>query len=290
MGVGNVKKQADLISYEYEEELWDKNILDEDTPDKLCNTVLFLLGINLALHGVEEHYLLRRDVPAWDSQLSFERDDSNKRCLVYREDTCTKSNDGGITSMRKDRKIVWIYPSENIERCPVWLVDKYLSLCPPYYRKENFYLQSKQKVNPVQWYAEQVVGSQTLSKVVKKLLSDAKIDGYFTNHSLRRSVPTHLFQAGVERKLVKEVTGHRSDALDCYQITTNDQRRNISSIIAKRPSTSSVGVPQSVKNSVELKKVSHMTRSQGKMKRMIVKVWSRIVLVEVCEDLIRLLK
>ena len=33
--IGNVKKQADLISYEYEETMWQKGILGEDMPQKL---------------------------------------------------------------------------------------------------------------------------------------------------------------------------------------------------------------------------------------------------------------
>ena len=172
MGVGTVKRQAEFISYEYEEELWDKGLLGEDTPEKLRNTVLYLLGIHLALCGVEEHYLLRRQMPNRDSQLSFKRDSKRVHCLVYSEDTCTKNNDGGLAHMRHERKIVWVYPSENIDRCPVRLVDKYISLCPPFYKKANFYLQSKMKTNPSQWYTTKVVGSNTLGKMVKQLLSE----------------------------------------------------------------------------------------------------------------------
>ena len=36
----------------------------------------------------------------------------------------------------------------------------------------------------------------------------------------------------MDRKLVKEVTGHRSDAIDCYQITSDEQRQKLSEIIA----------------------------------------------------------
>ena len=102
MGVGMVKKQAEYISYEFEEELWEKNILGEDTPDKLRDTVLFLIGINIALRGVDEHYLLCRDMPDRPSQLSFKRDSQGIRCLVYTEDTCTKSNNGGLDHMRRE--------------------------------------------------------------------------------------------------------------------------------------------------------------------------------------------
>ena len=85
------------------------------------------------------------------SQLTFERDGNGVRCLVYREDTSTKTNDGGLKQMRKERKVVWVYPNtENITRCPVHLVDKYISLCPAYFKKANFYLQSLQNTNPAQ--------------------------------------------------------------------------------------------------------------------------------------------
>ena len=174
-------------------------------------------------------------MPDRDSQLLFQRDSKGVCCLVYSEDTCTKSNDGGLAQMRNNRKIVWVYPSDNVERCSVCLVDKYISLCPCYFKKSNFYLQSKQRLNLAQWYSEQVVGSNSLGKVVKQLLSDAKIDGYFTNLSLKRSAPTRLFQAGVKCKLVKEVTEYRSDAVDSYQITSEDQHCNLSEIIAKKP-------------------------------------------------------
>ena len=72
-------------------------------------------------------------------------------------------------------------------------------------------------------------------KVVKTLIKDAGIPGYFTNHSTRRTGGTRLFRVGVQRKLVKEETGHRSDAIDKYQITSDKQREMLSAIIARRP-------------------------------------------------------
>ena len=129
--------------------------------------------------------------------------------------------------------MVWIYPSSDINRCPVRLVYKYLSLCPEVKKKLNFYLQSLSHTNPAQWYSDQVIGINSIRKVVKNLLSSAEIDGYFTNHSLRRTSSTRMFQAGIDRKIVKEVTGHRPDAIDKYQITSDLQRRQVSEVIAK---------------------------------------------------------
>ena len=44
-------------SLEFEEKLWSDNILGEDSPDKLCSTVLYLLGVNCALRAGDKHYV-----------------------------------------------------------------------------------------------------------------------------------------------------------------------------------------------------------------------------------------
>ena len=232
LNIGMVPKQAQYISYEFENKLWDKGILGEDCPDRLRNTVLFLLGVNLALRAGDEHYNLRRDAPGLPSQLSFERNSKGQRCLVYREDSVTKTNSGGLKDYKKEHKVVWVHPSENSVRCPVRLVDKYISLCPDVKKKMNFYLQSLSKTTPAQWYSDKVVGINTIRKVVRNLLSSADIDGYFTDHSLRRTSSTQMFQAGIDRKIVKEITGHKSDALDKYQVTSEDQLANVSKVIS----------------------------------------------------------
>ena len=112
--IGTVTRQAQLISYEHESKLWDDGILGEETPDQLRDTVLFLLGINLALRAGDEHYHLRRDSNDKKSQLVFERNQVGDRCLVYYEDTCTKTNDGGLKHMHKECKIVWIFQTKRM--------------------------------------------------------------------------------------------------------------------------------------------------------------------------------
>ena len=99
--------------------MWEKGFLGEDTPDKLRISVLFLIGINVYLSAIEEHYYLRRSSSSECSQLSFETDSNGVRCLVYREDTVSKTHDGGLKDMRSDRKVVWVYPNDDRNCCPV---------------------------------------------------------------------------------------------------------------------------------------------------------------------------
>ena len=174
-------------------------------------------------------------MPDQKSQLSFVMNPKGKKCVLYQEDFVTKTQDGGLKDMRRDRKTVWIYPNENdVNCCPVRLLQKYISLCPEYHRKPNFYLQSPQKPTPMQWYGEQVVGKCTIAKVVQSLMKTAGIEGFFTNHSARHTGGTCLFRAGVQRKLIKESTGHTSDTVDKYQITSDEQRELMSKVIAGR--------------------------------------------------------
>ena len=232
--IGTVKRQAEMLTFKHEQAMWDKGFLGESNPTLLRDTVIFLLGIYAGLRAGDEHCNLRRDTTDLASQISFKRNDAGVRCAVYTEDCTTKTNDGGINSMRKDRKIVWIYPSSNKVRCPVRILDKYVSLLPQVKpnRKSNFYLRSLERFTPAQWYGEQVVGLNSIRKVIETLAENSGLEGFFTNHSLRRTGITRLFQAGVDRKLVKEFSGHSSDAVDAYQITSHDQRKAISAVIS----------------------------------------------------------
>ena len=54
-----VKRQVQVITYEFEEKMWQEGILGEYTPDTLRQTVLYLLGVNLMLRAVDEHYYMR---------------------------------------------------------------------------------------------------------------------------------------------------------------------------------------------------------------------------------------
>ena len=96
-------------------------------------------------------------------------------------------------------------------------------------------LQSLQKPTPTQWYAEQVVGLGTLSKTIKTMLYDARKNDIFTGHSLRRSATSRMFRAGVQKKIIREMSGHRSDALDQYEITNDEQKEQVSEILQKPP-------------------------------------------------------
>ena len=124
-------------------------------------------------------------------------------------------------------------PNNNWKKCPVRLIEKYISLLPKTGVKPNFYLQSLRKTKPNCWYSTIPVEINTLHKVVSSLLKNAGLDGFFTNHSLHRTCATRLFQAGQDSKIVKEITGHISDSVQKYQTMSTAQKMHVSSIIQR---------------------------------------------------------
>ena len=106
-----MKKQANVIPVNYKNTMWEKGIL---SPDLLRDTVLFLIGKNVGLHAGDDHHVLWRHSPWQPSQFSFQNNHKGVRCIVYTEDTVTKTHDWGINRMCKSKKINWIYPSSDI--------------------------------------------------------------------------------------------------------------------------------------------------------------------------------
>ena len=101
MASGTIRKQAEVKSLDYENQLWMKGILGENNANELRNTVLFLLGINIASRVGNEHYALQRPGGSAGSQILFELNAMGVKCLVYREDSVTKTNRGGLKDMEK---------------------------------------------------------------------------------------------------------------------------------------------------------------------------------------------
>ncbi len=81
-----------------EEVMWETGILGEAEPNQLQDTVLFLLGVNLALRGGQEHKCLHR--PGHNCQLTVHFNEEGDKYLLYREDPQSKTHQGGLKSKK----------------------------------------------------------------------------------------------------------------------------------------------------------------------------------------------
>ena len=123
----------------------------------------------------------------------------------------SKNNPGGLKHQKIEPKVVTHYENgSNPSRCFVKLLELYYSRCPPPEQRktESFYLTPIVKPKGKIWFSIIPVGHNTLSKTVTRLCEAAGIDGYKTNHSLRVTAATQLFQAGVDEQLIMKQTGH----------------------------------------------------------------------------------
>lgn len=95
-------RKAQLISTEYEAQMWSAGTLGSDSPTVLLNTVIYLLGLHFALRGGEELRRLRYGALA---QVRKQVDADGRPCLLYVEDY-SKTNQGGIKNIGQPPKKV----------------------------------------------------------------------------------------------------------------------------------------------------------------------------------------
>ena len=112
----------------------------------------------------------------------------------------------------------------------VWLYKLYNAKCPCDRPDDAFYLKPLSKPTGEMWFQPRPVGYNILGGVVKRLCTTAGLQGHFTNHSLRATAATRLFEAGVDKQLIMQWTGHSTTAGVCsykrvgeklYSVTSN---------------------------------------------------------------------
>ena len=236
MGLGK-HREKDIVTEDMEELLWQKGILGENDPDTLTRTVFYLIGTRFGIRGGQEHRNLVR-YPS--SQIIIEKV-NGKDCLVYQE-FASKTNGGGLGKAIDDKK-VYAFCSGFRERCFVEIYKKFQFYCPPAtYNHPYFYLKSDPDFKPGNdfWYVKCPIGKNLLGNMVSKMMDIAGIEGYFTNHSLRGTTATRLYQKNVDEQLIKEITGHRSDAVRRYKKTSMAMKENISDLLNVVPPTAKV--------------------------------------------------
>ncbi len=143
--------------------------------------------------------------------------------LEYHEDLQSKSNQGGLVTRKWQPKVIKVLGNSDPSRNIVLLYDKYVSLLLPDPKCNALYKYELPpgKVTAHTWYQDRPLSINAIAKVVNMLMTRAGIPGYFTNHSLHMTVVTRMFNAGIEEQVVKEHTGHKSDAIRAYKRTSD---------------------------------------------------------------------
>ena len=222
--IGVERKRAQIITADIEVQLWAKGILGCHSPQALLNSVFFYNGKLFCLRGVNEHLNLLF------SQL---RRSSDPDCYTYME-YGSKNHSGGIND-KGDGKVVSIVAT-NSPRCHVAILDLYFSKVPQSVSGESKFYLTPLPFTPTgsrPWFFPEPHQIKKLQSLLKTMCSSADIKGNFTNHSLRATGATVLFDAGVPESLIQKRTGHKSlDALRTYERVTQPQEQAVADILA----------------------------------------------------------
>ncbi|XP_067654082.1 uncharacterized protein KIAA1958-like [Haliotis asinina] len=230
MGPSTVK-HTEVITLAEKQQLWEKGVLGDDTPQKLLDTVLYLTGLHFALRGGTEHRSLRMGN---NPQITGPHTDCHgRRYMEYTEDV-SKTNKGGLNHRKLTAKKVRAY--ENLEtpsHCYVRIVQKYMSYCAAQSlkNKDAFYFTPRKVPKGDDWFMETPVGHNKLQNTVGRICGQAGILGRKTNHSLRATAATRLYEANVDEQIICEQTGHRSDVVRVYKRTADAQKAAASDIV-----------------------------------------------------------
>ena len=107
------------------------------------------------------------------------------------------------------------------DRCVVHLLDLYMSKLPP--DPSGFYLRLLDKVpnGSRPWYCKSRVGINKLKTFMPEIAAESGLGVHYTNHSLRATAVTRMYNTGVPEKLIAEKSGHKSlKALHVYERTS----------------------------------------------------------------------
>ena len=202
-------KRAEVISVEHENMLWINNLLGDKTPQQLISTMVFYIGMFFSLRSGIEHSRLRFKPP----QIELFEPPHDRAYLKYTEDV-SKTNRGGLAHRRKEPKQVIHYENiDNPERCLIRLYKLYMCKCPKNCPDGAFYLKTLSNLKSDCWFCNVRISHNVLQKMVPNLFKVAGIEGHFTNHSLRATSATWLFEAQIDEQLIMQRTGRSSTAV-----------------------------------------------------------------------------
>ena len=201
-GIGANVKHTSIITMDEEQQLWDLGIINITEPLGLLRSVFYYVGKLCCLRGGEEQRSLKIS--------QFVR--SHEPEMYTYTERGSKNRSGCLAQLNLENKVVPIHATpQHHPRCLVFLLDLYFSKLPSYaFNEDIFYLRPKSKtpVDPKEkWYDCIPMGKNKLANVVKEMFAEAGL-GAKTNHSLRATGATRMFNAGVPEKIIQKNTGH----------------------------------------------------------------------------------
>lgn len=226
----------------------------QESPEILFHCFWFLLCYLFARRGREGFRDMTRNT------FQVKTDDLGYEYLVMATTEKTKNWQGGSSSKAWDYSDVRAYGLE-VNNCHLSIVkvyNFYISKLNP--RNEALFqrpILSPKFIESPYWFTEQVIGKNKLAEVMKSISTSAGLSQIYTNHSVRATAITVLYQSGVDTKQICKLTKHKNEESLKHYIDgqTSDQKRQCANVLSGALSrsnvsdqvikTNSVAVPES---------------------------------------------
>ena len=212
------KEEKEFVTAEEERKFWEMNLLGTSSAKSLLYTVYFNNGKIFGLQGGDHRNIVLSNFELGSNFIKFQ------------ENSC-KTFHGGVSDLKHiPRTVKHICHEEGAkhEPCLVEIYHLYIGLVEVFAKNGNafYYKASKAKFG----FEKVPVGINTLNKVLPDLCEAAGVKQK-TAHCLRITCASSLFNAGVEEKLRRERTGHRSNALLKYEKPSEENKGKVSYLL-----------------------------------------------------------
>ena len=198
-------------------------------PEKLVEYVWFSLCYHFARRGREGWRELNKQ------SFEIKVDDTGARYVTEKLTEQTKNHQGGSKQSDQLFSDVRMYETSNGLN-PVTAFEFYLSKVRPecdalFQTPNKNYARSPAE----HWYKNEPLGKNAIAKIMERLSVKAELSQRYTNHCVRASAVTHLFQRGVDTKKICSITKHKDERSLTHYInqTTSEQKRECSRILTE---------------------------------------------------------
>ncbi|XP_053384594.1 uncharacterized protein LOC128550162 [Mercenaria mercenaria] len=198
-GLGTDTKQADPISGDDENKLWESGVFGLKDSKTLQLTVFFYACKLFGLRGRDEHRGLQCD--------QFEIGEDSEGRFIRFIGRGSKTYHGGLGQMSINNKDIKHYCTPG-PRCMATHFETYINAVG---NDGDFYKRPLPAMpgNSIR-YGHQPVGVNTLTKFMKEISQRGSLKGVYSNHSGKRTCATSMYEAGIDEQDIMDRTGHRS--------------------------------------------------------------------------------
>ena len=204
--------------------MWNKGVINMETAQGLLNGVYFYNSKVFGLRALDEHVEMDRSQITVVTHVTG----GNRRGVHFAGRLC-KNNQGGLRMMKIPLKDITHWADPENTRDVVSIYERYLALIP---EKGRFYRRastSKRRKGPA--FGNQPLGENTLRTFLRRMFEEAGIDTtgrFITNHSVKASLCTNLWNEGFDDQQISSRSGHRSKALWRYKRMGQSMEHEIS--------------------------------------------------------------